>query len=41
VTADGTGNLLPPMRAALRARATLGEVSDSLRDAFGEYRPSY
>jgi methylmalonyl-CoA mutase, N-terminal domain len=40
-TADGTGNLLPPMREALKARATLGEVSDTLRDAFGEYRPSY
>jgi len=39
-TAAGTGNLLPPMREALRARATLGEVSDVLRDAFGEYRPS-
>ena len=40
-TADGPGNLLPPMREALKARATLGEVSDTLRDAFGEYRPSY
>ena len=40
-TADGTSNLLPPMRQALKARATLGEVSDTLRDAFGEYRPSY
>jgi methylmalonyl-CoA mutase N-terminal domain/subunit len=40
-TADGTGNLLPPMREALRARATLGEVSDILRGVFGEYRPSY
>jgi len=40
-TADGTGNLLPPMREALKARATLGEVSDTLRNAFGEYRPSY
>ncbi len=39
-TADGTGNLLPPMREALRARATLGEVSDVLRDVFGEYRPT-
>ena len=28
------------MKEALRARATLGEVSDVLRDAFGEYRPS-
>jgi methylmalonyl-CoA mutase N-terminal domain/subunit len=40
-TANGAGNLLPPMREALRVRATLGEVSDMLRDAFGEYRPSY
>ena len=40
-TAAGTGNLLPPMREALRARATLGEVSDVLRDAFGEYRPTH
>jgi methylmalonyl-CoA mutase N-terminal domain/subunit len=38
--AAGTGNLLPPMREALRARATLGEVSDVLRGAFGEYRPT-
>jgi methylmalonyl-CoA mutase N-terminal domain/subunit len=38
-TARGTDNLLPPMREALRARATLGEVSDVLRGAFGEYRP--
>ncbi|MGZ5289642.1 MAG: acyl-CoA mutase large subunit family protein [Actinomycetota bacterium] len=40
-TAAGTGNLLPPMREALRARATLGEVSDVLRGAFGEYRPTH
>jgi methylmalonyl-CoA mutase N-terminal domain/subunit len=39
--AEGTANLLPPMRTALRARATLGEVSDVLRGVFGEYRPSY
>jgi methylmalonyl-CoA mutase N-terminal domain/subunit len=39
--ARGTANLLPPMKEALRARATLGEVSDVLRDVFGEYRPSY
>jgi methylmalonyl-CoA mutase N-terminal domain/subunit len=39
-TARGTGNLLPPMREALRARATLGEVSDVLRRVFGEYRPT-
>jgi methylmalonyl-CoA mutase, N-terminal domain len=36
--ASGTENLLPPMREALRARATLGEVSDVLRGVFGEYR---
>jgi methylmalonyl-CoA mutase N-terminal domain/subunit len=39
--ARGTENLLLPMREALRARATLGEVSDALRRVFGEYRPTY
>jgi methylmalonyl-CoA mutase, N-terminal domain len=38
--ARGSGNLLLPMREALRVRATLGEVSDVLRGVFGEYRPS-
>ncbi len=38
-TARGSGNVLVPMREALRARATLGEVSDVLRGVFGEYRP--
>jgi methylmalonyl-CoA mutase N-terminal domain/subunit len=38
-TARGTENLLHPMRDALKLRATLGEVSDSLRRVFGEYRP--
>ncbi len=37
--ARGTQNLLYPMKDALRARATLGEVSDALRDVFGVYRP--
>jgi methylmalonyl-CoA mutase N-terminal domain/subunit len=27
------------MKEALRASATLGEVSDALRDVFGVYRP--
>jgi methylmalonyl-CoA mutase N-terminal domain/subunit len=36
--ARGTQNLLYPMREALRAQATLGEVSDALRDVFGTYR---
>jgi methylmalonyl-CoA mutase N-terminal domain/subunit len=40
-TARGTGNLLPPMREALQARATLGEVSDALRRVFGEHRPTH
>jgi methylmalonyl-CoA mutase N-terminal domain/subunit len=38
--ARGTQNLLVPMREALRLRATLGEVSDALREVFGEYQPS-
>ena len=29
------------MKEALRVRATLGEVSDVLRDVYGEYRPSF
>jgi methylmalonyl-CoA mutase N-terminal domain/subunit len=37
--ASGTDNVLPPMKEALRLRATLGEVSDVLRGVFGEYRP--
>jgi methylmalonyl-CoA mutase N-terminal domain/subunit len=39
VAAKGTDNLLPPMKLALRLRATLGEVSDVLRAEFGEHRP--
>jgi methylmalonyl-CoA mutase N-terminal domain/subunit len=38
--ARGSENLLPPMKQALRARATLGEVSDALRRVFGEHRAS-
>jgi len=37
--ARGTQNLLYPMKDALRARATLGEVSDALREVFGTYTP--
>jgi methylmalonyl-CoA mutase, N-terminal domain len=37
--AEGDTNLLPPMREALRAYATIGEVCGVLRDVFGEYRP--
>jgi methylmalonyl-CoA mutase N-terminal domain/subunit len=39
VTARGDENLLYPMKEALRAGATLGEVSDALRDVFGQYQP--
>jgi methylmalonyl-CoA mutase N-terminal domain/subunit len=38
-TARSSDNLLPPMRDALKAGATVGEVSDALRSVFGEYRP--
>jgi methylmalonyl-CoA mutase N-terminal domain/subunit len=38
--AEGSGNLLYPMREALAELATLGEVSDTLREVFGEYRPT-
>jgi len=37
--AKGTDNLLPPMRSALKARATLQEVCDVLRDEYGSYIP--
>jgi methylmalonyl-CoA mutase N-terminal domain/subunit len=36
-TARGEGNLLVPMREALRARATIGEISNTLREEFGTY----
>jgi len=38
-TADGVGNVLPPIKDALRAGATLGEVCDGLREVWGVYRP--
>jgi methylmalonyl-CoA mutase N-terminal domain/subunit len=37
--ARGSQNLLVPMKEALRRMATLGEVSDVLRNAFGVYQP--
>ena len=37
--ARGTQNVLVPMKVALKAMATLGEVSDVLRDVFGTYQP--
>jgi methylmalonyl-CoA mutase, N-terminal domain len=35
--ARGDGNLLVPMREALRARSTIGEISEVLREEFGTY----
>ena len=37
--AGAEDNLLYPLKAALAAGATVGEVSNVLRDVFGEYRP--
>ncbi|MFG3018307.1 methylmalonyl-CoA mutase [Streptomyces sp. NPDC048254] len=38
--AQGDDNVLPPMKAALRARATVGEVCDALREVWGTYVPA-
>jgi methylmalonyl-CoA mutase, N-terminal domain len=37
--ASGSDNVLYPLREALRARATVGEVCDALRDVWGRYQP--
>jgi methylmalonyl-CoA mutase N-terminal domain/subunit len=37
--AAGTENLLPRIRRGVEAQLTLGEISDALRRAWGEYRP--
>ena len=36
--ATGSENLLPTLIDAVKARATLGEISDALRGVWGEYR---
>jgi methylmalonyl-CoA mutase N-terminal domain/subunit len=38
--AGGSASLMPPILEAVRARATLGEISDTLRAAWGVYRPA-
>jgi len=38
--ARGTGNVLYPLKEALRLKATVGEVCDALRDVWGTYRPT-
>ena len=37
--AAGSQNMLYPLREALRARATVGEVCDALREVWGLYQP--
>jgi methylmalonyl-CoA mutase N-terminal domain/subunit len=36
--AQGTDNVVPPILEAVKAYASLGEISDTLREVFGEYR---
>ncbi len=36
--AEGDGNIVPPILDAVKAYATVGEISDTLREIFGEYR---
>lgn len=38
--ARGTENLMPPILEAVKAYATVGEISDALRRVFGEYTES-
>jgi methylmalonyl-CoA mutase N-terminal domain/subunit len=37
---DGADNVVYPMRSALAARATVGEVCNALREVWGVYEPS-
>jgi methylmalonyl-CoA mutase N-terminal domain/subunit len=39
-TAEAGGNLLPAMIEAVKRRATLGEISQTLRDRWGDYKPA-
>ncbi|WP_256288199.1 acyl-CoA mutase large subunit family protein [Halobellus inordinatus] len=38
--AAGDANLVPPIVDAVKAYATVGEISNALREEFGEYRPA-
>jgi methylmalonyl-CoA mutase N-terminal domain/subunit len=38
--AAGTENVLVPMKAALAAYATVGEVAGALREVWGRYQPT-
>jgi methylmalonyl-CoA mutase, N-terminal domain len=39
--ARGTGNLLPPIRQALKDRCSMGEVCGAMQDVFGKYAPTF
>jgi methylmalonyl-CoA mutase N-terminal domain/subunit len=39
--AEGTDNLLPFIKDALRDRASLGEVCGAMQDVFGKYAPTF
>ena len=40
LAAAGQSNVLYPLRSALAARATVGEVCDALREVWGLYQPA-
>ncbi|MBC7895641.1 MAG: methylmalonyl-CoA mutase, partial [Cytophagaceae bacterium] len=39
-TGAGNASVMPLVVDAVRARATVGEISDVFRERFGEYRPA-
>jgi methylmalonyl-CoA mutase N-terminal domain/subunit len=39
--AEGTGNLLPYIKQALKDHCSIGEVCGAMREHFGEYRPEH
>ena len=39
--AAGSSNLIPTIIECVRSRCTLGEISDQLRDVFGEYQSNF
>jgi methylmalonyl-CoA mutase N-terminal domain/subunit len=39
--AQGSENLLPVLRQALKDRCSMGEVCGAMRDVFGEYQPTF
>ena len=39
-TAKGDGNVMVPMREALKARASMGEVCGALKGLWGEFKES-